>query len=184
MEHGNIQHLIYRAPAPPPARGNTQVFPLDQDFVAGIQETYADQIMLGVTDLTSFPTLEVDTTAALSGDLHIFLNGSPHSLALIDSTDLYEDGSEFAYRYALTQADIDGLSQNNVGGSYQESLIVDWSLSQFPLPPAFDQININFGDSSGDSSYFLAPEPTGLPLLFLTAVLARRRRNRLPRLFQ
>jgi hypothetical protein len=136
------------------ANGITYAFNLISSFVSQLQSIYS--FYLGAPQASlQLPFVEVATQSVASG-LTAELNGDPLALIPGSGYDLYGDGSEFDYYFALTPSDVAALSTTD-----------SFSLSWNGADPGFELAGLTMGDAPDDA--FAPPAVPEPPTLWVLA---------------
>jgi hypothetical protein len=139
----------------PPVKGVTYNFGLTGSFVTDVLQHASNVLSLGDSNPLDAPYVEVQSASPNDG-ISLLLNG--HSLAEVGSPfDLYGDGSEYDYRFALSSGDLALLSTS-------DTVALNWTGG---ATPAFGLGEINVGNLGNFVIPATVPEPTSCLMLLI-----------------
>ena len=156
VNHGGKNGTNVRAQLPPTIQNNdTYTVSVTQDFVTGLQTNYTLLTSSGDTDPTDYPIVDIQTTSPLTSPLSVDLNGDAAPLTLLESNDLFGNGTRYDYEYAMSGSDDADLSTSDT---------LEFSSSS-PKPDLSD-VYFAYGDANSITD---VPEPASASALLLLA---------------
>jgi hypothetical protein len=151
---GTIQQLLGANFVP--TSGATYTFGVESDLVSDVVAHAGYARSIGDADPLDSPYFEIQTGRPIS-NLTVTLNG--HSLTSLGVLDLFGDGSEFDYDFALGPGDLQLLGDSN-------TISLSWAGA---ADPSFGLWMLNDGDLGNFSDSAFVPEP-GSWIMFLLGV--------------